>query len=66
MKDWCSIPLDLNSIHEEPQLEDQMEDLDSIHEEGQLEEGTQDLNSIHEEGQLEEGMQVSDSDLVVN
>ncbi|MED6135049.1 hypothetical protein PIB30_042661 [Stylosanthes scabra] len=37
-RDWCSIPLNLNSIHEEPQMEEQMEDLNSIHEEPQLEE----------------------------
>ncbi|MED6107586.1 hypothetical protein PIB30_015335 [Stylosanthes scabra] len=36
MRDLCSIPLDLNSIHEESQWEEQMEDLNSIHEEPQL------------------------------
>ncbi|MED6146568.1 hypothetical protein PIB30_035671 [Stylosanthes scabra] len=57
MKDWCSIPLDLNSIQEEPQLKEQMEDLNSIHEEPQLEEQMEDMNSIHEEPQLEEQME---------
>ncbi|MED6218388.1 hypothetical protein PIB30_026351 [Stylosanthes scabra] len=54
MSNWCSNPLDLNSIHEEGQLEEEMEDLNSIHEEGHLEEEIVDLNFIHEEGQLEE------------
>ncbi|MED6109506.1 hypothetical protein PIB30_034299 [Stylosanthes scabra] len=54
MRDLCSIPLDLNSIHEESQLEEQMEDLNSIHEEPQLEKQMEDLNSIHEEPQLDD------------
>ncbi|MED6181391.1 hypothetical protein PIB30_018897 [Stylosanthes scabra] len=33
-----------------------MEDMNSIHEEGHLEEEMEDMNSIHEEGQLEEKM----------
>ncbi|MED6194927.1 hypothetical protein PIB30_033148 [Stylosanthes scabra] len=48
---------DLNSIHEEPQLKEQMEDLNSIHEEPQLKEQMEDMNSIHEEPQLEEQME---------
>ncbi|MED6209142.1 hypothetical protein PIB30_051957 [Stylosanthes scabra] len=54
MTDWFSTPLDLNSIHEESQLEEQMEDLNSIDEVGQLDDHFEDLNSINEVRQLED------------
>ncbi|MED6159508.1 hypothetical protein PIB30_042912 [Stylosanthes scabra] len=49
MTDWCSIPFDLNSIHEEPQLEEQMEDVNSINEAGQLEDQTEFMCNVDEE-----------------
>ncbi|MED6112950.1 hypothetical protein PIB30_066485 [Stylosanthes scabra] len=54
MTDWHSTPLDLNSMHEEPQLEEQTEDLKSIDEVGQLDDHFKDLNSIDQVGQLDD------------
>ncbi|MED6128153.1 hypothetical protein PIB30_094912, partial [Stylosanthes scabra] len=41
MTDWHSTPLDLNSMHEESQLEEQMEGLNSIDQFGQLDDQTE-------------------------
>ncbi|MED6213638.1 hypothetical protein PIB30_095261 [Stylosanthes scabra] len=54
MTDWHSTPLDLNSMHEEPQLEEQTEVLKSIDEVGQLDDHFEDLNSIDQVGQLDD------------
>ncbi|MED6182628.1 hypothetical protein PIB30_030367 [Stylosanthes scabra] len=52
--------VDLNSKHEEGQLEEEMQDPNSIYEEGQFEEEKQDLDSINDVGQLEEQMEFRD------
>ncbi|MED6152842.1 hypothetical protein PIB30_095908 [Stylosanthes scabra] len=41
MTDWHSTPLDLNSMHEESQLKEQMENLNSIDQVGQLDDQTE-------------------------
>ncbi|MED6121966.1 hypothetical protein PIB30_035204 [Stylosanthes scabra] len=49
MMDWFSIPLDLNSIYEEPQLEEQIEDLNSVDEIGQLDDHFEFMCNVDEE-----------------